>query len=188
MYKLLPALLLSSLLSGPTLAAGAEDSLFKMFDTNNDGQLQLKEFRGDTQMLDDACSQVLLKQIEPEVAQLFQQLDVDGNERVSRQEFREQGNRLYNSYLKNEFNKLDEDNNNRVSRAEYNRGVQRDVDDFNAKYGNHKMPGACEKDAEAWRDYYATYPAYLRAWFDYLDADENSSLTLAEFKGEHLWP
>lgn len=188
MKKLIPAVLISLTAALPVAADELTDETFKYLDTDKNGSVSLNEFRGveagdETQK----CSVELLEKVDSQLIGIFAKLDGNDDKNLSKKEFSEKGLALYDDYWRAQFTVSDNDKDKAMSKKEYEAYVDADVKRFNETYATDRYSKDCKGDFDAWSEFYKGYKKYAMSYFKELDDNKDGSLSVAEFKAEHLW-
>lgn len=190
------ALISSALMSGTATAAPLTDSMFNIFDADKNGELSMQEYRNGgldgeggewSQGLSKVCTEHTLKAAEPELISSFKQIDDNNDNKITREEFQTNGQRIYNDYWKASFKQADRDNDQQLTLGEFERQTKNYLSKLEDEYAGGKIPTECKADMEYWNDYYKGMAQYIPVGFKYLDADGDKRLTFTEYKGTHLW-
>lgn len=189
MKKLIPALLISLTAALPVVADELSDETFKYLDTDKNGSLSLNEFRGvEAGDETEKCSVELLEKVDAQLIEIFGKMDGNDDKKLSKKEFAEKGLALYDEYWQAQFDSSDSDNNNKaLSKKEYEAYIDKDVKRFNKTYAAENFSKECKADFDAWSEFYNGYKKYAMTFFKQLDDNKDDSLSVAEFKAEHLW-
>lgn len=177
-------------------ASPQSEAMFDLFDSDKNGEVTMAEYRnggmdaegGDwANGLSTVCTEHALKSVEPDLIKSFDLLDADNNKVISRSEFVQNGEKIYDEYWNASFKDADGDNNGNLSKAEFKKQATNYLETLNKSYAENKIPTECKADVEYWSSYYQGMSQYTDMAFGYLDQNSDNTLSYAEYKGTHLW-
>lgn len=172
------------------------EAMFDLFDADKNGEVTMAEYRnggmdaegGDwANSLSTVCTEHTLKSVEPELMTSFALLDADKNKVISRNEFVQNGEKIYEEYWNASFKEADGDKNGNLSKTEFQKQATTYLDTLKKSYADNKIPTECKADVEYWNSYYEGMSQYTDMAFGYLDQNSDGNLSYPEYKGTHLW-
>lgn len=194
--KLIPVILLASVIGESALANTLSDQMFQVFDKNKNGELTMQEFRNGgmdaegmnwSEGLSEVCTEHTLKAAEKDLITTFKLLDANNDKKISKAEFSSNGDRVYDEYWKASFRQADTNGDNYLSNGEFRQQANSYIKKLETAYQMNKIPGECKADVEYWTEYYKGMEQYVDTAYQYLDQNSDNRMTYDEYLGSHLW-